>query len=400
MLSWTIIKNIQKFLNMTDTPLLKKEIRSFCILAGDHSADEPGSQIIHALKNKFPDCSVFGIGGNQIAAEGTTLLFHSRDTGFMGFYEILINLPFIRKMFKTVKTAIRQHKPDALLLIDYPGFNLKIAKWAHRRKIPVFYYIAPQTWAWKAKRNKKIRKYVTHLFTIFPFEERYFSQFGIKTTFAGHPLANKILSTTYPSVETLKLNVDPNLPIVSLLPGSRKQELIRHMPILRDTVKILKAKFPSWQFIISKAPSIDSDLWNELFKGFDIAVYTGDVNRLMANSRVIAVCSGTASLQAAIHNKPMVIFYKAAGLTYHLGRRLTKMRFIGMINILAGQSLVPELIQHEFTAERLAREIQFQMLTFSHRTIKQTQIEKQVYGLRLEHGSDKIIEQILKDIHA
>jgi len=383
---------------MTETISSKKDIRSFCILAGDHSADEPGSQIIHALKNKYPDCHVFGIGGNQVAAEGTDLLFHSRDTGFMGFYEILLNLPFIRNMFKIVKTAIRQRKPDAILLIDYPGFNLKIAKWAHRRKIPVFYYIAPQTWAWKAKRNKKIKKYVTHLFTIFPFEERYFSQFGIKTTFTGHPLANKILSATYPPIESLKLNIDPSLPLVSLLPGSRKQELTRHMPILKETVKILKAKFPSWQFVISKAPSIDNDLWKDLFEGFNISVYSGDVNRLMANSRVIAVCSGTASLQAAIHNKPMVIFYKAAGLTYHLGRRLTKMRFIGMINILAGQSLVPELLQHEFTAERLAREIQSQMLTFSHRTIKQTQIEKQVTGLRLEHSGEKIIEMILQDI--
>lgn len=383
---------------MTQTIPSNKDIRSFCIIAGDHSADEPGSHIIHALKTRFPGSSVFGIGGNQIAAEGTDLLFHTRETGFMGFYEILINLAFIRKMFKTVKTAIRQRKPDAILLIDYPGFNLKIAKWAHRRKIPVFYYIAPQTWAWKAKRNKKIKKYVTHLFTIFPFEERYFSQFGIKTTFTGHPLANKILSTTYPPVESLKLNIDPDLPLVSLLPGSRKQELIRHMPILGEAVKILKNKFPSWQFVISKAPSIDDMLWKDLFKGFDMTVYSGDINRLMANSRVIAVCSGTASLQAAIHNKPMIIFYKAAGLTYHLGRRLTKMRFIGMINILAGQPLVPELLQHEFTAERLAREIQAQMLTFSHRTIKQTQIEKQVSGLRLEHSSDMIIEQILQDI--
>jgi len=383
---------------MTDNISIKKDIRSFCIIAGDHSADEPGSQIVHALKNKYPQCRVFGIGGNQIAAEGTDLLFHSRDTGFMGFYEILMNIPFIRKMFKTVKNAIRQWKPDAILLIDYPGFNLKIAKWAHQKKIPVFYYIAPQTWAWKAKRNKQIKKYVTHLFTIFPFEERYFSQFGIKATFAGHPLANKIFSTTYPPIESLKLNIDPNLPLVSLLPGSRKQELSRHMPILKETVRILKDKFPSWQFVISKAPSIESELWKNLFQGFNIPVYSGDVNRLMANSRVIAVCSGTASLQAAIHNKPMVIFYKAAGLTYHLGRRLTKMRFIGMINILAGQSLVPELLQHEFTAERLAREIQSQMLTFSHRTIKQTQIAKQVSQLRVDHSSDKIIELILQDL--
>ncbi|RKY51443.1 MAG: lipid-A-disaccharide synthase [Candidatus Neomarinimicrobiota bacterium] len=385
---------------MTAHSKAHENIRSFCIIAGDHSADEPGSRIIRALKKACPGCSVFGIGGNQIAAAGTELLFHSRDTGFMGFYEILINIPFIHTMFKTVKKTIRTRKPDGILLIDYPGFNLKIAKWAHRRKIPVFYYIAPQTWAWKAKRNKQIKKYVNHLFTIFPFEERYFSQFGIKTTFVGHPLANRILSAQYPPLESLNLPVDPTLPIISILPGSRKQELIRHIPILKDAVEILKKKFPTWQFVISKASSIDDSFWQNLCRDFHIPVYTGDVNKLMANSSVIAVCSGTASLQAAIHNKPMVIFYKAAGLTSHLGRRLTKMRFIGMINILAGQPLVPELLQHEFTAERLAREIQAQMLTFSQRTIKRVQIEKQIHQLRVKHGSDKIVELIMQDIRS
>lgn len=385
---------------MTKTKKKPEDIRSFCIIAGDHSADEPGSRIIQALKKAYPYCSVFGIGGNQIAASGTELLFHSKDTGFMGFYEILMNIPFIRTMFKTVKQAIRTRKPEGILLIDYPGFNLKIAKWAHKRKIPVFYYIAPQTWAWKAKRNKKIKKYVTHLFTIFPFEERYFRQFGINTTFVGHPLANRILSTSYPPLETLKLPVDPTLPIISFLPGSRKQELLRHIPVLKETASILRGKFPSWQFVISKASSMEDDVWREMCSDFDIPVYTGDVNKLMANSSVIAVCSGTASLQAAIHNKPMVIFYKAAGLTYHLGRRLTKMRFIGMINILAGQSLVPELLQHEFTANRLAREIQAQMLTFSQRTIKRVQIEKQIHLLRVEHSSDKIVELLVQDIRS
>ncbi len=384
--------------NMTEKTKGIREICSFCIIAGDHSADEPGSKIISALKKANPHCRIFGIGGNQIAAAGTELLFHSRETGFMGFYEILMNLPFIREMFKTVKRAVRERKPEGILLIDYPGFNLKIAKWAHKRKIPVFYYIAPQTWAWKAKRNKKIKKYVTHLFTIFPFEERYFRQFGIKTTFVGHPLANRILSTEYPPMDELRLPVEPTLPVVSLFPGSRKQELIRHIPVLKETVNILREKFPTWQFVISKAPSIDDDVWHDLCGDFDIAVYSGDVNKLMANSTVIAVCSGTASLQAAIHNKPMVIFYKAAGLTYHLGRRLTKMRFIGMINILAGQPLVPELLQHEFTPLRLAREIRDQMLTFSQRTIKRVQIEKQIQELRVEHSSEAIVDMIMQDL--
>ncbi|MDD5582113.1 MAG: lipid-A-disaccharide synthase [Candidatus Marinimicrobia bacterium] len=383
---------------MAKKDISSKKIQSLCILAGDHSADEPGARIIQSLKKIFPACDVFGIGGDNIAAAGTELLFHSRDTGFMGFYEILINLPFVRKMFKTVKKAIRTRKPDCILLIDYPGFNLKIAKWAYHRKIPVFYYIAPQTWAWKAKRNKKIKKYVTHLFTIFPFEERYFKQFGIKTTFVGHPLANKILSTTYPPLEALNLPLDSTLPVVSFFPGSRKQELQRHIPILKETVKILHDKFPTWQYVISKAPSIDDTLWDTVYRDFSIPVYTGDVNNLMANSTVIAVCSGTASLQAALHNKPMVIFYKTAGLTYYLGRKLTKMRFIGMINILAGQPLVPELLQQDFTPERLAREIQTQMLTFSHHTIKRTQIERHIQHLNVDHGSEKIIDLMLQDI--
>ncbi|MEA1986534.1 MAG: lipid-A-disaccharide synthase [Candidatus Marinimicrobia bacterium] len=377
----------------------KIKIKSICIIAGDHSADEPGSHIVNAFKYLYPQSNIFGIGGEKMQHQGMELLFNSKDTSFMGFFEILKHLSFIKKMFKTVINVIKKRKPDAIILIDYPGLNLRIAKKIKKLNIPIFYYIAPQTWAWKENRVKLLKKYVDHLFVIFPFEENYFAQYNIPVTFVGNPLAQSIVNKSFPFEPLKQIGLRKDLPIITFLPGSREQEIKRHLPIIFDTIKILRKKFSHWQFVISKSPNIRTDIWNKYYTDTRNFVFLSDINYLLAHSSAIAVASGTASLQSALHKKPMVIFYKTSPMTYILARMLTKTRYIGMINILSGNMLVEELIQNNFTAKKLSVHIQKEVLAFSHHSIKRAKTIKAVDNLLIEKPTEKMIAQMLKIIY-
>lgn len=377
----------------------KLNLKSICVIAGDHSADEPGANIVNNFKYLYPDINIFGIGGEKMQSQGMKLLYHSNETTFMGFFEILKHLPFIKKMFKNVISAIKNTKPDAIILIDYPGFNLKLAKKLKKMNILIFYYIAPQTWAWKEGRVKQIRKYVDHLFVIYPFEKNYFAQYKIPVTYVGNPLAHTIMNKSFSFTPLKKLELNKDLPIISFLPGSREQEIENHLPVIFDTIKILHKKFPHWQFVISKSKNISQEIWDKYYIESDCCVYKGDINYLLAHSSAIAVASGTASLQAALHKKPMVIFYKTSFVTYFLARLVTKIRYIGMINILNGNQLVPELIQNKFNVAELSTEIQKEVLTFNHKTIKQAKIEKTVDNLMVENSTKKMIGSMLELIY-
>jgi len=377
--------------------MIKKiNLKSICIIAGDHSADEPGAHIINKFKYLYPNLKVFGIGGEGMQNQGMKLLYHSNDTTFMGFFEILKHLLFVRRMFKNVISAIKKTKPDAIILIDYPGFNLRLAKKLKRVNIPIFYYIAPQTWAWKEGRVKQIYKYIDHLFVIYPFEEKYFAQYKIPVTYVGNPLARSIVNKSFPFDPLKQLGLNKDLPIISFLPGSREQEIKKHLPVIFETIKILHKKFHHWQFVISKSKNISQEIWGKYYVTSNCYVYKSDINYLLAHSSAIAVASGTASLQAALHKKPMVIFYKTSPITYFIARLVTKMRFIGMINILDGNQLVTELIQDKFTADELSTEIQKEVLTFNHQSIKKARIKKAVDNLLVENSTEKMIEIMLE----
>ncbi len=371
-------------------------LKSICIIAGDYSADEPGAHVINRFRQLYPNLRVFGIGGERMRNQGMRLLFHSNDTTFMGFFEILKHYSFIRQMFKKVVSVIKKTKPDAVILMDYPGFNLRLAKKLKRLKIPIFYYIAPQTWAWKEGRVKQIVKYIDHLFVIFPFEKNYFNQFHIPVTYVGNPLARSIVNKPFPFDPLKQLGLKKDLPIISFLPGSREQEIRRHLPVIFETIKILREKFPHWQFVISKSQNISQKIWEKYYTNSNSYLYESNINYLLAHSSAIAVASGTASLQSALHKKPMVIFYKTSPITYFIARLVTKIKYIGMINILDGNLLVTELIQNDFYATNLAHHIQKEVLTFNHQSIKKAKIKKAVDNLLVENSTEKMVVLMLQ----
>ena len=382
----------------------KLNLKSICIIAGDYSADEPGAHVINKFKYLYPNLKVFGIGGERMRNQGMKLLYHSNNTTFMGFFEILKHLSFIKQMFKRVVSVIKKTKPDAIILIDYPGFNLRLAKKLKKVNIPIFYYIAPQTWAWKEGRVKQIAKYIDHLFVIFPFEENYFAQFNIPVTYVGNPLARSIVNKPFPFDPLKQLGLKKDLPIISFLPGSREQEIKKHLPVIFETIKILHNNFHHWQFVISKSQNISQEIWDKYYiksncYNSNCYLYKSDVNYLLAHSSAIAVASGTASLQAALHKKPMVIFYKTSPITYFIARLVTKMQYIGMINILDGNLLVTELIQNDFTANKLSTQIQKEVLTFNYQSIEKARIKKAVDNLLVENSTEKMVEFMLRLIY-
>ncbi|HDR05755.1 MAG TPA: lipid-A-disaccharide synthase [Candidatus Marinimicrobia bacterium] len=368
----------------------KVAFRNICLIAGDPSGDIYGARLIVEFLNQYPNCQFFGIGGAYMEKMGMELIYHNRNTAFMGFAEIIAHLGFIRQMFKTMLRLIRERKPDAVLLIDYPGFNLRMAQKLHRLNIPVYYYIAPQTWAWKEKRVHTLRRYVKKLFVIFPFEEAYFRQFKISVQYVGHPFGVSIFQREFPPDVLKKYHLDTEMPIIAMLPGSREQEIRRHIPVILEAIDILKGKYPHWQFAVSRAPYIHPDVWSELMQGYEHYTYRDNLDVLLAHSQAVAVASGTASLQVAFHTKPMVIFYKTSPLSYRLARHFTRIKHIGMINILNGSELFPELLQDDFTPERLAEELEKQILVFVHHPIKITKM-KHLIGKLVKPDSCKTI---------
>jgi lipid-A-disaccharide synthase len=376
----------------------KSAFKNICLIAGDPSGDIHGARLIVEFLNQFPGCRFFGIGGAYMEKMGMELIYHNRNTAFMGFAEIISHLGFIRQMFKTMLRLIRERKPDAVLLIDYPGFNLRLAKKLNRLNVPVYYYIAPQTWAWKEKRVHTLRRYVKKLFVIFPFEEAYFRQFKIPVQYVGHPFGVSIYQREFPTEALKKHHLDPQMPIIAMLPGSREQEIRRHLPVLLQTIDILKKKFSHWQFAISRAPYISSELWSEMMQGYEQYSYRDNLDVLLAHSQAVAVASGTASLQAAFHTKPMVIFYKTSPATYRLARYFTKIKHIGMINILNGGELFPELLQDDFTPQRLAEELEKQMLIFVHHPIKITKMKYLISKLVKPDSSKLIVDAMAAEL--
>ena len=377
----------------------QKSLKQVCVIAGDPSGDVNGAHILIDLKKNFPDLKLFGIGGNYMAREGMELIFHNRNTAFMGFSEVIKHLGFIRNMFQVLIEEISERKPDAIILIDYPGFNLKLAEKIHHLNIPIFYYIAPQAWAWKENRVKLLKKYVDHLFVIFHFEEAFFRQFDIPVSFVGHPFGHTILNREFSDEPLKRIGLNLDFPIISILPGSREQELKRHLPVIKKTIKILKEKYPHWQIVISKAPMISSEFWLKYIKGYEDHTFSGNLDILLSRSTAVAVASGTASLQVAFHKKPMGIFYKVSSISYRIAKLVTKLKYIGMINILNGSELFPELIQHNLTVDKLVKHIESQVFSFSHQPIIMTKMKNLVEKLYKKDSSRMITDTILSVIN-
>lgn len=309
------------------------------IIAGEDSGDLHGSNLIKALNNKSPNLEFKGVGGDLMAEQGVPLTAHIKDINFMGFWEIIKNLRTIRQLFANVKADISLWKPDAVILIDYPGFNLRMAKYLHQLGIKVIFYISPQVWAWKKGRVKQIKAYVDKMMVILPFEKEFYAKEGVEVDFVGHPLLDVIEDKDHAS----------QAPIVAILPGSRKQEIKRMLPTMLEMIP----HFPEYKFVIAGAPSREASFYEEMIGEKPVELWMNRTYELLAKASYAMVTSGTATLETALHQVPEVVCYRGAAISYEIGKRLVKVKFISLVNLILNKEAVKELIQYDFTAPKL-----------------------------------------------
>lgn len=327
----------------------------YYLIAGEASGDLHGSNLMKALKQQDLEANFRFWGGDLMAqVEGQVPVKHYRDLAFMGFIEVVSNLNTILKNLKFCKSDIQQYQPDALILIDYPGFNLRIAKWAKQQGIKVLFYISPQVWAWKAKRVHAIKRDVDQLYTILPFEAEFYQKYDYEVEFVGHPLLDVISNEQ----QVPELSIKTGKPIIALLPGSRKQEISKMLPVMLS----ITPDFPEYQFVIGGAPAMPASFYDGIItqqnSTNNIQVLHGETYPLMKQAKAALVTSGTATLETALFDTPEVVCYKGSLISYWIAKRLVKIKYISLVNLIVDRPLVKELIQKEFNPVLLRKELQ------------------------------------------
>ena len=324
----------------------------YYIIAGEASGDLHGSNLIRELIQKDPSAEIRCWGGDKMQAAGGELVKHYRDLAFMGFVEVLMNLRTIFRNLKCCKEDILASQPDAIILIDYPGFNLRIAKWAKEQGFKVIYYISPQVWAWKEGRVRMMKQCIDKMLVILPFEKEYYrNKWNWEVEYVGHPLLEEIERRT--KQDTGADKVIPSLsekPIVALLPGSRKQEINVKLPVMLEVSKA----FPDYQFIVARAPGVDESFYTTLVRDYsNVSFVTNQTYDLLQQSVAALVTSGTATLETALFGVPEVVCYKGSWLSYQIGKRLVKVKYISLVNLIMDRLVVKELIQDDMTVPKL-----------------------------------------------
>ena len=328
------------------------------IIAGEASGDQHGAKLVRAMQKKRPGLFFCGIGGPALRQAGVRIVVDAADLTVVGITEVFSKLPDIIKGMGIIKKLLRSLKPDLLILIDFPDFNLHLAAFAHKLSIPVLYYISPQIWAWRRGRGKRIAKLVNHMAVILPFEEQFYKEFNVPVTFVGHPLLDGAL----PAVgQTLKEGLqDP--PVIGLVPGSRENEINRLLPIMLDAADILRQRLKQVTFIISQAVFVDSELIKAIIGKYpgwaDVEIVADGVAKVFERCDAIVAASGTVTLQAAMYGTPMVIIYKVSPVSAWLAKALVRVPNVGLVNLVAGRGLVPELLQENATGHNIARTVE------------------------------------------
>jgi len=344
------------------------------IVAGEESGDQHAASFVQELLAHNPDLIISGIGGRHMQAAGVTLISDLARHGVTGASEVIRHLRVIRRAFQDIKKHLTDHKPDLLVLVDYPGFNLRLAKFAKRvLGIKILYYISPQIWAWKAGRIDVIRECVDKMAVILPFEKQIYERAGVPVAFVGHPLVANLTTDHDSHAIRQQLNLPQHKRIVALLPGSRTNEIERHMPVLRDTAFALSAQECDLHFVIPVAGTIDTRVIESYFLNTTIA-YTllkEQSIEAIASSDCVVVASGTASLECALLGKPMCIIYKASVLTYVLAFKFIKIHYLGLCNLLQNEMIVPELLQYDCNTIELTRVV-VELLNNAHTSERMT----------------------------
>ncbi|MDM1523170.1 lipid-A-disaccharide synthase [Empedobacter sp. 225-1] len=326
----------------------------YYIIAGEASGDLHASNLMKELKLKDPHAEFRFWGGDLMQAQGGTLVKHYRDLAFMGFAEVVMNLKTILGNISVAKKDIETYKPDAVILVDYPGFNVRIAEFVKKLGIKVYYYISPQIWAWKTGRVHKIKKVVDKMFVILPFEEEFYQRYDYKVDFVGNPLLDSL--NHLPAIDEQRFRKEHNLderPIIALLPGSRTQEIKVKLPLMLS----VENDFPDYQFVVAGAPSQPSENYKKIV-GNQLKIVENKTYDLLRISHAALVTSGTATLETALLKVPEVVCYKGNAISYEIGKRVVKnIRFISLVNLIMDEEVVKELIQYDLTYENIKREL-------------------------------------------
>lgn len=325
----------------------------YYVLAGEASGDLHGANLLKELKLLDAQAQIRAWGGDLMRAQGAEIVKHYRDLAFMGFTEVLMNIRTIMRNMKFCVEDILQWKPDVVIMIDYPGFNLRVAKKLKEHGIRVFYYISPQVWAWKQSRVKTIREVVEKMYVILPFEKAFYKKWNYEVEFVGHPLLDAIKDLAPVDKELKSVASPDHKPLIALLPGSRKQEISKMLPLMLS----VRPFFPDYRFIIAGAPSIDASFYQKFTSDETIPVVAGKTYDIIRLSDAALVTSGTATLETALLNTPEVVCYKGGKISYHIARRLIKVKYISLVNLIMDREVVKELIQDDLNNDNLVREL-------------------------------------------
>lgn len=328
----------------------------YYIIAGEASGDLHASNLVAEIKKKDKKAEFRGFGGDLMKAQGVELVKHYRMMAYMGFVEVAVNLRKVLGNIAQCKKDMVDYQPDAVILVDYPGFNLRMAKFAHEKGLKVFYYISPQVWAWKRRRVKKIKQSVDKMLVILPFEEAFYKRYGIDVTYVGNPLLDELakFGTANRSIFLRQNSLGEKREIIALLPGSRKQEVKRMLPVMLKMVP----RFPNYQFVVAGVSSLDKDFYRGIMGKTDAFFVENQTYELLQNSSAALVTSGTATLEAALFTVPEVVCYKATGFSYLLAKWMIKVKFISLVNLVMDREVVKELIQNDLTEDNIATELE------------------------------------------
>ena len=367
----------------------------YYIIAGEASGDLHGSNLMKELYKKDPQADIRFWGGDLMQEIGGTLVKHYRELAFMGFAEVVQNLRTILNNIKLCKKDIAAFSPDAIIFIDYPGFNMRIAQWAKKQGYSTHYYISPQIWAWKESRIKAIKRDVDHMYIILPFEQDFYQKkHNFNVEFVGHPLIDAIhnRNATEPDVFRKEFNLDGR-PVIALLPGSRKQEITKMLEGMLSVVK----DFPDYQFVVAGAPSQEYSFYEQFLKGRDVKFVPNRTYDLLSIAYAALVTSGTATLETALFKVPEVVCYKGGWISYQIARRIITLKYISLVNLIMDEEIVKELIQENFNTKNIRQELQ-KILTPEHRAtlLKQYDLlEKKLGG---DGASEKTAALIVKHL--
>lgn len=369
--------------------------RKLYIIAGEPSGDLHGKNLLTAMQARESGLELRGIGGDGLQSLGVKLVRHIRDTNFMGFVQVVKNLGTIRKMFKDVKADILEFKPEAIILIDYPGFNLRIAKFCKEQGIKVLFYISPQVWAWKKSRVKKIRRDVDRMYVILPFEKDFYAKENVEVDFVGHPLLDEIAEGEYDGESVREEHLKGKEKLIALLPGSRKQEISRMLPVMLS----VKDRFPNARFIIAGAPSQSPEFYQSLVQDPEVPVLHGRTYDLLSAADFALVTSGTATLETALFGVPEVVCYAGSAISVWLARRLIKVKFISLVNLIMDREVVRELIQKELNTDQLEVELK-KLAEPAHAAQLQIDYATLVQKLGAAGASERTAERMLAYLKA